>query len=77
VKTVSASWHVLNGNTEKEVRESMVHHSSGGFYSIRMGDWKYIDGLGSGGFSHPSKLSPEEKGPKGQLYNLKKDAHGK
>ena len=66
-------WHVLNGETEKTVRESMVHHSSGGFYGIRMGDWKFIDGLGSGGFSHPSKLFPEDKGPKGQLYNLKED----
>jgi len=67
-------WHVLNGKTEKVVRESMVHHSASGFYGIRMGDWKFIDGLGSGGFSNPSKLIPDEKGPKGQLYNIKKDA---
>jgi arylsulfatase A len=67
-------WHVLNGETGKAVRESMVHHSSGGFYGIRLGNWKYIDGLGSGGFSHPLKLTPEVKGPKGQLYNLKEDA---
>jgi arylsulfatase A-like enzyme len=65
---------VLNGNTEKVVRESMIHHSSGGFYAIRMGDWKYIDGLGSGGFSHPYKLIPEKNGPKGQLYNIREDA---
>jgi arylsulfatase A len=67
-------WHVLNGNTEKEVRESMVHHSSGGYYGIRIDGWKFIDGLGSGGFSHPSKLTPERNGPVGQLYNLKEDA---
>ena len=67
-------WHVLNGDTEKMVRESMVHHSSGGFYGIRMGDWKFIDGLGSGGFSHPGKLVPAKNGPKGQLYNIKEDA---
>jgi arylsulfatase A len=67
-------WSVINGETNEPVRTSMVHHSSRGFYSIRMGDWKFIEGLGSGGFSHPSKLTPEEKGPKGQLYNLKKDA---
>ena len=66
-------WQVLNGETEKKVRESMVHHSSGGYYGIRLGNWKFIDGLGSGGFSHPSKLMPEEKGPKGQLYNLNED----
>ncbi len=66
--------HVLNGNMNKTLRHSMVHHSSGGYFGIRSGGWKYIDGLGSGGFSHPSKLKPEEKGPKGQLYNLKADA---
>jgi arylsulfatase A len=67
-------WHVLNGNTEKVVRESMVHHSSGGYFGIRIGNWKFIDGLGSGGFSHPSKLVPQKNGPSGQLYNLKKDS---
>jgi arylsulfatase A len=66
-------WHVLNGDTEKAVRNSMVHHS-GGYYGIRMGDWKFIDGLGSGGFSHPASLAPNGKGPKGQLYNIKEDA---
>ncbi len=66
-------WHILNGETGKVVRESMVHHSSGGYFAIRLGDWKFIDGLGSGGFSHPSKIVAEEKGPKGQLYNLKED----
>ncbi|MBW6535166.1 MAG: hypothetical protein K0B11_09165 [Mariniphaga sp.] len=49
----------------------MVHYSPGGYFGIRMGDWKYIDGLGSGGFSHPSKLSPKRNGPVRQLYNLK------
>ncbi|MGC9354773.1 MAG: sulfatase family protein, partial [Mariniphaga sp.] len=67
-------WHVLNGDSEKVIRESMVHHSSGGYFGIRLGDWKYIDGLGSGGFSHPAKLAPEKNGPTGQLYNLKNDA---
>jgi len=65
--------HVLNGEPEKVVRESMVHHSSAEFYGIRMGDWKYINGLGSGGFSHPVKLIPENNGPKGQLYNIRAD----
>lgn len=67
-------WHILNGEPGKVVRESMVHHSSGGYFSIRMGDWKFIDGLGSGGFSHPAKLSPGKNGPDGQLYNMKEDA---
>jgi arylsulfatase A-like enzyme len=67
-------WKALNNGTIEPVRQSMVHHSSGGFYGIRSGDWKYIAGLGSGGFSHPGKLTPAKNGPAGQLYNLKEDA---
>jgi arylsulfatase A len=66
--------HVINGNMEEIVRHSMVHHSSGDFYGIRNDYWKYIDGLGSGGFSWPEKLTPAKNGPSGQLYNLKEDA---
>jgi hypothetical protein len=42
-------------------------------YAIRSGEWKFIDGLGSGGFSYPSRLTPEKNGPKGQLYRLSED----
>ncbi|MGM0375299.1 MAG: sulfatase family protein [Bacteroidota bacterium] len=66
-------WQVLNGESRAPIRQSMVHHSAGDFYSIRSDDWKYIEGLGSGGFSHPTQLSPEENSPKGQLYNLEED----
>lgn len=65
--------HILYGKTEKIVRETMVHHSSSGFYGIRSGNWKFIDGLGSGGFTNPTRLAPEHNGPTGQLYNLKED----
>ncbi len=57
----------------KSHRTSMIHHSSGGLFAIREGDWKYIDGLGSGGFTQPSKIEPQGDGPHGQLYNMKKD----
>ncbi len=40
---------------------------------IRSGDWKFIDRLGSGGFSKPAKIQPEPGGPKGQLYKLRDD----
>lgn len=66
-------WHVLNGDFDKPVREKMVHHSSGNMYCIRSEGWKYIDGLGSGGFTAPSTYAPEPNGPTGQLYNLKDD----
>jgi arylsulfatase A-like enzyme len=42
-------------------------------FAIRDGDWKLIEGLGSGGFTKPSTIEPEEGGPVGQLYNLADD----
>jgi arylsulfatase A len=30
-------------------------------------------GLGSGGFSQPAFIEPEEGGPEGQLYNMRAD----
>lgn len=51
----------------------VVHHSSRGMFAIRSGDWKYIDGLGSGGFSQPRFIEAEEGGPQGQLYNMDED----
>ncbi|WPP49154.1 sulfatase family protein [Catalinimonas niigatensis] len=65
---------VLNGNTSKATRRSMVHQSSGGMYSIRMDGWKFIDGLGSGGFTAPSTTEPVSNGPTGQLYQIKSDS---
>lgn len=65
--------HVLQGNTRKATRPAMIHHSSGGLYSIRMDGWKYIDGLGSGGFTAPAKPAPSPGGPTGQLYDLQHD----
>lgn len=41
--------------------------------TVRMDQWKLIDGLGSGGFSKPAKIKPEPGGPAGQLYDLSKD----
>jgi arylsulfatase A len=41
--------------------------------AVREGDWKLIDGLGSGGFTEPVFQKPVPDGPHGQLYNLKDD----
>ncbi|MFP4621841.1 MAG: sulfatase family protein [Bacteroidales bacterium] len=65
--------HVLNGDTAKPVRNSMIHHSSAKMFAIRMNGWKYIDGLGSGGFTSPTRSKPEPGEPEGQLYNMDKD----
>lgn len=40
---------------------------------IRSGDWKLINGLGSGGFSKPSSIKPAPGEPAVQLYNLRTD----
>ena len=40
---------------------------------IRSGDWKLIDGLGSGGFSKPSSIKASPGEPAVQLYNLRTD----
>lgn len=66
-------WSILNGTSDQSFREDMVHHSSRGFYSIRHGGWKYIEGLGSGGFTNPAVVKPEEGGPTGQLYREETD----
>jgi len=69
---------VLKGKKQdRPVHEAVVHHSGGGMFAIRQGDWKFIDGLGSGGFSTPRTEKPMPDGPKGQLYNLAKDPEEK
>ncbi len=67
-------WPVLQGKAGEPVRTSMIHHSSGAMYGIRNGEWKYIDGLGSGGFTHPSRAEPQPGGPQGQLYHISADS---
>ncbi len=64
---------VIVGNHQSPIRHSMVHHTASGKFSLRLENWKLIEGLGSGGFSHPTTLKPEERGPVGQLYDLKND----
>ncbi|MGB0768558.1 MAG: sulfatase family protein, partial [Phycisphaeraceae bacterium] len=64
---------ILRG-IDKPIRESVIHHSAGGTFAIRKGDWKLIEGnLGSGGFSPPRMTKPKQNDPQGQLYNLRDD----
>jgi len=58
---------------EHAPRSPIVNHSARGMFAIRDGDWKLIEGLGSGGFTKPSVIEPEEGGAMGQLYNLAED----
>lgn len=60
---------LLGEKREKPIREATVSLSSRGLLALRQGEWKLINGAGSGGFT---KFSGE-KGEVGQLYNLAKD----
>lgn len=64
---------IAKGIEQNIDRPGVIHHSSAGKFGIRIGDWKYIEGLGSGGFSEPKNPKPVEGGPTGQLYNLNTD----
>ena len=41
--------------------------------TIRSGEWKLITGLGSGGFTKPTRVDPQPGDPPGQLYHLASD----
>lgn len=63
----------LMGTARGPIREAIVHHSMDGMFSIRQGEWKLVQGRGSGGFTQPKREAVEPGGPAGQLYNLKRD----
>jgi arylsulfatase A-like enzyme len=66
--------HALLGrSSNQKVRETIVHHSVDGMFSIRRGFWKLILGRGSGGFTDPRRIEPAPGEPEGQLYNLDDD----
>ena len=54
-------------------QNAVIHHSSIGSFAIRKGKWKFIEGLGSGGFSVPQRLAALPGEPDGQLYDLDTD----
>lgn len=66
---------VSNIKSEMPVRKSIIHHSVGGQFAYRKGDWKLIYCPGSGGWSYPNKNSKAVYStlPKMQLYNLAED----
>lgn len=54
----------------RPVRNHLIHHSGNGMFAIRQGEWKLIQGKGSGGFT---RYAPPKDAPPGQLYNLTSD----
>ena len=64
---------VLTGKPGTSGRQSIVHHSYDGMFSIRKEEWKLIEGVGSGGFSEPARYTPAPGEAQGQLYNIARD----
>ncbi len=65
---------VLTGEAyASPLREATVHHSIGGRFAIRQGDWKLILWPGSGGWSYPNTPEDLQGLPAMQLYNLADD----
>ena len=62
---------VLEGG--KTTRTDLMMLCTGRHYAARIGDWKYIPFIGSGGFTPPKFVKPKKGEPTGQLYNLAKD----
>ena len=60
---------------DKPIRTSFVMQagSVASMMMIRSGDWKLINGLGSGGFTKPNSIKPMPGQPAVQLYNLRTD----
>jgi arylsulfatase A len=58
---------------EEAIREAVVHHSGNGKFAIRMGKWKMIPQLGSGGWTNPRTINAGDSVVQGQLYNLEQD----
>ncbi len=72
-ESVSILPALLDEDYQAPLRETTLHQSSRGFFAVRKGKWKLIDGRGSGGFTRPSRIEPEEGEPAGQLYDLEAD----
>ncbi|MCP4377288.1 MAG: sulfatase-like hydrolase/transferase [bacterium] len=62
---------MLGQKYDKPIREATV--TTARLMAVRQGRWKLILGLGSGGFSFPRSVKAKPGGPKGQLYDMKKD----
>lgn len=54
-------------------RADLVHQSYEGTLALRSGRWKLIQGLGSGGFTEPSRVLPAPGQDGWRLYDLRTD----
>ena len=65
--------HALLDKGDEAERAPMIHHALDGMFAIREGNWKLIEGLGSGGFTKPQREETPQGSVAYQLYNLAKD----
>jgi arylsulfatase A len=63
----------LLGEKSSGARQSVVHHSIQGFFSIREGPWKLALCPGSGGWSDPRPGLESKDSPSIQLFDLESD----
>ncbi|HUX12748.1 MAG TPA: arylsulfatase [Spirochaetia bacterium] len=73
--SVSFLDHLKGTKSAKPLHKAVIHHSLNGMFSVRLGDWKLIQGLGSGGFTEPQTYQSAAGEAKGQLYNIADDHH--
>jgi arylsulfatase A-like enzyme len=66
-------WPAYTTFLDKQIRSSLINHSLEGYFAIRQDKWKYTPHLGSGGFSVPIIIEPEEGGVLGTLYDMEND----
>ena len=67
-------WPAFIGKSyQSPIRDATVHQSLHGFLSIRKGSWKFTPHRGSGGFTKPDYIKPDEEEAPGTLYNLEDD----
>jgi len=66
-------YHLIREYSDEPARDQIIYLSSGGKLAVKAGKWKYIECLGSGGFTEPKSLKPVAGGPGGQLYNMEED----
>jgi arylsulfatase A-like enzyme len=65
--------NLIGESTEPSGQQAVIHHSSRAVFAIRKGQWKLVQGRGSGGFSPPARYEPKPGEPTGQLYDLEND----
>ncbi len=64
----------LVGKTPSTPRQSVIHHSISGMFSIREGKWKLLCSPGSGGWTDPRPEKAAKNGdPMTQLYDMDLD----